>query len=96
MIEAIADSKEELDTSILMMQAGNDIESDDIKLNDDDQTSDNEVSKSKLASKAKVDVDPDALRAHQEQILQRSRTIVPDEYPEGRVEQEPYGSRRLN
>ncbi|MBE9594922.1 MAG: RNA polymerase sigma factor RpoS, partial [Proteobacteria bacterium] len=48
------------------MQAGNDIESDDIAFNNDNLASHNKVTKSKLASKAKVkakakvDVDPDA------------------------------------
>ena len=50
MREAIADSKEELDTGILMMQAGNEIECDDIELNDDDQTSDNKIKNSKVAT----------------------------------------------
>ena len=71
MIEAIADSrkgqtKKGMEASALMMQTGNNIESDGIGLDDDTYASDNKQKKSKVASKAaskvkaKVAVDPDA------------------------------------
>jgi len=59
MREAIADSKEELEKSVLMMQAGDETEHDDIEM-DGDQGSDQKQKKSTKASKAKTDVDPDA------------------------------------
>ena len=58
MREVIVDSKEELETSVVMMQAGDETEHDDIET-DDDHASDNKQEKStKAASKAKIDVDP--------------------------------------
>ena len=62
MIEAIANSKEDLETGVLMMQAGDDIESDDVEQVGKNHASakTKKVVKKKAASPKKTDVDPDA------------------------------------
>ena len=70
MREAIANSKEDLETGVLMMQAGDDIESDDVEVDEDDHVSGKKAVKAKTASPKKTDpkkadpkktdVDPDA------------------------------------
>ena len=47
MIEAIADIKEELETGVLMIQAGDDVECNDVELDDEDHVS-KEDSKKKI------------------------------------------------
>ncbi|MDT8282272.1 MAG: sigma-70 family RNA polymerase sigma factor, partial [Gammaproteobacteria bacterium] len=65
MIEAIADSKEELESSVLVMQADDEMQAsedmgyDDVELEDEDGTEELNVVK-KTAVASKVDVDPDA------------------------------------
>ena len=59
MIEAIADIKEELETGVLMVQAGDDVECHDVELDNEDHVS-KEDSKKKPVSAKKTDVDPDA------------------------------------
>ena len=48
MREAIADSKEELETGVLMMQAGDDIECSDVEVDNEDHASEKETKKKTL------------------------------------------------
>ena len=59
MIEAIADIKEELETDVIMIQAGDDIESDGVELDDEEIVSKKDPKKKSVSAK-KTDVDPDA------------------------------------